>query len=54
MRLRGKGLPENGGKPAGDLLVVIKIVLPEKPDTELENLMRKLQAEKPYKPRSGL
>ena len=54
MRLRGKGLPENGGKPAGDLLVVIKITLPEKPDTELENLMRKLQAEKPYKPRSGL
>lgn len=53
MRLRGKGLPENGGKPQGDLLVTLKIVLPETPDSELEAAMRKMQAERPYKPRSG-
>jgi len=53
MRLRGKGLPEHGGKSAGDLLVTLKIVLPETPDPELEATMRKMQADRPYKPRSG-
>jgi DnaJ-class molecular chaperone len=37
-RLKGKGLPAKGLK--GDLLATTKIVLPEKPDAELEKLMR--------------
>ncbi|MBN9082352.1 MAG: molecular chaperone DnaJ [Rhizobiales bacterium 62-17] len=51
MRLRGKGLPEQSGKPLGDLLVTLKIVLPETSDPELEATARKMQAEHPYNPR---
>jgi DnaJ-class molecular chaperone len=40
LRLKGKGLPvSTGGR--GDLLVTPRIVLPERPDPELEALMRK-------------
>lgn len=38
-RLRGKGLPGEDGD--GDILATVRIVLPEKPDPELEALMRK-------------
>ncbi len=38
LRLRGKGLPASGGKPAGDLLVSLRIVLPEGADPELDAL----------------
>jgi DnaJ-class molecular chaperone len=41
MRLRGRGLPAAGSKPAGDLFLTVKIALPEAPDPELEALMRK-------------
>jgi len=43
LRLKGKGLPvPTGGR--GDLLVTPRIVLPEKPDPELEALMRAWRA----------
>lgn len=42
-RLRGKGLPGKDG--AGDLIVNLDILLPEKPDPELEALMRKRRAD---------
>jgi DnaJ-class molecular chaperone len=38
-RLRGKGLPSKEGD--GDLLVTVDVVLPPKPDAELEALMRR-------------
>ncbi|MBM3609663.1 MAG: J domain-containing protein, partial [Alphaproteobacteria bacterium] len=41
LRLRGKGLPAAGKKPAGDLLATVKITLPETRDPELEALMKK-------------
>jgi DnaJ-class molecular chaperone len=53
LRLRGKGLPAAGGKPAGDLLVNLRIVLPEGGDAELETLAARLRSEKPYDPRKG-
>jgi DnaJ-class molecular chaperone len=53
LRLRGKGLPANGGRPAGDLLVTLRIVLPETTDAELESLARRLRSEHPYDPRKG-
>ena len=34
LRLRGKGLPQTESKPAGDLYVTLKIMLPEEPDAE--------------------
>jgi DnaJ-class molecular chaperone len=44
LRLRGRGMPAFGSKPAGDLLLTIKIVLPDPPDPELEALMKKRRA----------
>jgi DnaJ-class molecular chaperone len=54
LRMRGKGLPASGGLPAGDLLVTLRIALPEGDDEELETLARRLQADKPYNPRADL
>jgi DnaJ-class molecular chaperone len=53
LRLRGKGLPAAQG-PAGDLLISVKIVLPDDADPELAALMRKWEAQKPYNPRAGM
>jgi DnaJ-class molecular chaperone len=54
LRLRGKGLPAADGKPAGDLYVTLKVMLPEGPDSEFEALMKKWRDGKPYDPRKGL
>ena len=51
-RLKGKGFPAKEGK--GDLLVAIRIVLPEGADAELEELMRKWRKTKPHDPRRGI
>jgi DnaJ-class molecular chaperone len=55
LRLRGKGLPnpQAHGQP-GDLLVTLRIVLPDEPDAELASLMRKWESQKPYNPRGDL
>ena len=53
LRLRGKGLPNPQGS-AGDLLVSLKIVLPDEADSELAGLMRKWETQKPYNPRAGM
>jgi len=44
LRLKGKGLPKEGGH--GDLLVTPRIVLPEGADSELDQLMRRWRDEK--------
>jgi DnaJ-class molecular chaperone len=51
-RLKGKGYP--GKDATGDLLATVRIVLPERPDPELEELMRKWREGKPYDPRKGM
>lgn len=51
-RLKGKGLPSKAQR--GDLFVTVRIVLPERTDSELEELMRKWRASKPYDPREDL
>ena len=48
-RLKGKGLPIRGGR--GDLFVTTRIVLPDRPDPELEEMMRRWRETKPYDPR---
>ncbi len=47
LRLKGKGLPRAGGG-RGDLLVMLKIVLPEGGDEELEALMKKWREARRY------
>ncbi|MBI3436197.1 MAG: J domain-containing protein, partial [Proteobacteria bacterium] len=49
LRIRGKGMP--GKDRAGDLLVTLRIVLPERKDADLEALMRRWRDENPYDPR---
>jgi DnaJ-class molecular chaperone len=51
-RLKGKGFPAKDRK--GDLLATIRIMLPETPDPELEELMRKWRDAKPYDPRKDM
>jgi DnaJ-class molecular chaperone len=50
LRLKGKGLPRAGGDH-GDLLVTLRIVLPEGGDAELEGLMKKWRGAHRYKAR---
>jgi len=51
-RLKGKGMPGKGG--AGDLLAVVRIVLPDRGDEALSDLMRKWRDDKPYDPRKDM
>jgi len=54
LRLRGKGLPAQGGKPAGDLYVTLRVMLPEAADPEFEALMRQWRDAKSYDPRKKM
>jgi DnaJ-class molecular chaperone len=51
-RLKGKGFPAKQG--TGDLLVTVRIVLPEGGDAELQALMKKWRDGKPYDPRKDI
>jgi DnaJ-class molecular chaperone len=51
-RLKGKGFPAKEGR--GDLLATVRIMLPEGSDPELETLMQKWRADKPYDPGRGM
>jgi DnaJ-class molecular chaperone len=51
-RLRGKGFPMKGGH--GDLLATVRIMLPETGDADLEALMKKWRADKPFDPRKDM
>ncbi len=51
-RLKGKGLKSKTA--TGDLLATVRIVLPEKSDDDLKELMRKMRDSKPYDPREDM
>jgi DnaJ-class molecular chaperone len=51
LRLRGKGVPRVDGSK-GDELVTLKVMLPEKPDPDLENFVAKWQGG--YSPRQAM
>ena len=53
LRLRGRGLPGANGT-TGDLLVNLRIVLPEKVDPALTELMRGWSADPSFDPRKGM
>jgi DnaJ-class molecular chaperone len=52
LRLRGKGVPDRHGGQRGDLIVELRIVLPEKIDPELERAIGEWSAKHPYNPRA--
>jgi DnaJ-class molecular chaperone len=51
-RIKGKGMPSKDG--AGDLYATVRIMLPERADAELEELMRKWRDRTPYDPRRDM
>ena len=51
LRLRGKGLPASAGKPAGDQLVKLTLVLPDKPDATLKAFVKEWDAADKQDPR---
>jgi DnaJ-class molecular chaperone len=53
LRLKGKGVPRAGGG-RGDEHVTVKVVLPEKPDPELERFVAGWSAGKAHNPRQGM
>ncbi|UFN51232.1 DnaJ domain-containing protein [Roseomonas sp. OT10] len=53
LRLRGRGVAEGGGQPAGDLFVVLKLVLGPVDDS-LREFLRGWAAEHPSDPRQSL
>ncbi|HZW32620.1 MAG TPA: DnaJ C-terminal domain-containing protein, partial [Isosphaeraceae bacterium] len=54
LRLKGQGIPAAGGKPAGDLFVVVKIVVPKHVDEAGRRLIEEFSRRNPYNPRAGL
>ncbi|PLX33103.1 MAG: molecular chaperone DnaJ [Hyphomicrobiales bacterium] len=52
LRLKGKGVQPKT-RPAGDLLVKLRIELPNETDEKLDELMRRHRDENPYNPRGG-
>lgn len=54
LRLRGQGLAASGGKPEGDLFVVLKIVVPRSVDEEGRRLIQEFSERNPQRPREGL
>jgi DnaJ-class molecular chaperone len=52
LRIKGKGLPSKDG--AGDLYVTARIMLPERGEAELEELMKTWRDAKPYDPRRDM
>ncbi|PHS27670.1 MAG: molecular chaperone DnaJ [Robiginitomaculum sp.] len=53
LRLKGKGVPSRKGR-AGDMLVRLMIVLPEKPDAGLKKCIANWEPEEKDNPRKGL
>jgi DnaJ-class molecular chaperone len=53
LRLKGKGVPRRDGS-RGDQYVVLRIMLPERPDAELEDFMRRWSAAGDQHPRQHM
>jgi DnaJ-class molecular chaperone len=51
-RVKGKGMPSKGNP--GDLYATVRIVLPERGDAELDQLMKKWRDSMPYDPRRDM
>jgi curved DNA-binding protein len=54
LRLKGQGIPASSGKPAGDLFVVLKLVVPKTIDAASRRLIQEFSERNPFSPRDGL
>jgi DnaJ-class molecular chaperone len=54
LRLKGQGVPAAGQRSAGDLFVVVRIVVPKPVDDESRRLIRQFDERNPIRPREGL
>ncbi len=54
LRLKGRGIVDPKSGQRGDQLMRLQVVLPEQPDAELEALVRKWSADRPYEVRGKL
>ena len=54
LRLKGQGIPATAGKAAGDLFVVLKIVVPKHIDAASRRLIEEFSEHNPQNPRTGL
>ncbi len=54
LRLRGQGVSASGSLAAGDLFVVLKIIVPKGIDEESRRLIEEFSRRNPYNPRAGL
>lgn len=53
LRLKGKGVTSPDGSGEGAQLVTLRVVLPEKPDSELSEFLEAWSQEHSYNPRTG-
>lgn len=53
LRLRGKGIVDQRSGQRGDQYVHLKVVLPKSVEPELEEMLRRWEADHPYDPREG-
>jgi curved DNA-binding protein len=51
LRLKGKGLPQAGRKPPGDLIVIVQIAIPRHLNEAERRLFEDLAATSSFKPR---
>lgn len=54
LRLKGQGVPAAGTKPAGDLFVVLKVVVPKSVDESSRRLILEFSERNAYNPRADL
>jgi DnaJ-class molecular chaperone len=54
LRLRGLGVPAMADRPAGDLYVVLRVVVPKTVDEASQQLIRDFALRNPMRPRAGL
>ncbi len=54
LRIKGQGIPAAGGKPQGDLFVLLKIVAPKSTDATSKRLIQEFSERNPQNPRAGL
>ncbi len=54
LRVKGRGIPAGGGKPAGDLLVTVEVAVPQKLSPEATAALQAFAAAAPDDPRAHL